>query len=460
MKIPFLLLAFGLILGALCLSAERQRPNILFVIADDCTYEDLGTYGGQARTPNLDALAVEGLKFNKCFQVAPMCSPTRHNIYTGLYPVKSGAWPNHTNAYEDVRSIVHDLKPLGYRVALSGKTHIGPESVFPFEYSKAPKSKTESIIEFEAVEQLMKECSESGQPFALFACSDEPHTPWSKGVEYRDIYPKDEIQLRPFMVDTPETRENFRNYLAEITYFDSEVGRLLALLEKYGLAGKTLVMVVSEQGNAFPFAKWSCYDDGLRSAMVVRWPGKIEPGDESEAMVEYVDILPTFVEAAGGKLREELDGKSMVSLFAAPENEHKEYVYGLQTSRGINHGPVSYGIRSVRDKRYKLIWNLSHQEVFKCAMDPNKWFQSWEREADAGNSHAEAMLDRYHHRPEYELYDTKLDTYEIHNLADHPIYEQVKERLRKKLENWMESQGDKGQATEMSAFERMPKKKS
>ena len=112
-----------------------ERPNLVLIIADDCTYLDMGVYGGQAKTPTLDTLAQQGMQFSRCFQAAPMCSPTRHNIYTGIYPVKSGAWPNHTRVYPGTQSIVHYLHESGYRVALSGKSHIGPKASFPFEYS-------------------------------------------------------------------------------------------------------------------------------------------------------------------------------------------------------------------------------------------------------------------------------------------------------------------------------------
>ena len=93
--------------------SSAKRPNLIFIIADDCTFRDLACYGGQALTPNMDKLAEEGMKFTRCFQAAPMCSPTRHNIYTGLYPVKSGAYPNHTFAKGGTQSIVQYLKPLG-----------------------------------------------------------------------------------------------------------------------------------------------------------------------------------------------------------------------------------------------------------------------------------------------------------------------------------------------------------
>ena len=115
-----------ILLAGACLRSVSAKPNFVFIIADDCTFRDVGCYGGQAKTPNIDKLAKEGMQFSRCFQTAPMCSPTRHNLYTGLYPVKSGAYPNHTFVKDGTKSVVHYLKPKGYRVALSGKTHINP----------------------------------------------------------------------------------------------------------------------------------------------------------------------------------------------------------------------------------------------------------------------------------------------------------------------------------------------
>ena len=226
-------------------AATQTTPNLLFIIADDCTFRDLGCYGGQAHTPNIDRLAGEGMRFTHCFQAAPMCSPTRHNIYTGLYPVKSGAYPNHTFAKDGTQSVVHYLKPLGYRVALSGKQHIAPKEIFPFEYSGKKNP------DFDTIDKLMAECKQSATPFCLFACSNEPHTPWNKGDPSR--YDPAEVQLPPYFVDTAQTRADFVRYLAEITYYDWQVGECLKLLEKHGLAENTLVLVVSEQGSSFPF---------------------------------------------------------------------------------------------------------------------------------------------------------------------------------------------------------------
>ncbi len=445
--------ATTLLAAGSCLA--KEKPNLLFIIADDCTFRDIGCYGGQARTPNIDGLAKEGMRFTRCFQAAPMCSPTRHNLYTGLYPVKSGAYTNHTFANDDVKSIVHYLKPLGYRVALTGKTHVDPKSVFPFEYSAGKKG--ESAFDMAAVNDMMKDSKKNGRPFALFACSTEPHAPWNKGKEYAPHYDPDSLKLPPYMVDTPETRSSYRDYLCEITYFDNEVGLLLKTLEKHGLADNTLVMVVSEQGNNFPFAKWTCYDSGLQSIMVVRWPGngKVKPGSETDAMVEYVDVCPTFVEAAGGTPAPVLDGKSLLPVLFGQTNKHKQQVFGIQTSRGIYGGPHDYPIRSVRNEKYKLILNLDADAKFFNSINRQKWFKTWKEMAEAGDAHAKAMVERYYHRPAVELYDVTKDPYEMQNLAANPEYAEVIKDMRATLEGWMQSQGDKGLETEMHAFERM-----
>lgn len=425
-----------------------ERPNLVFIIADDCTHRDIGCYGGQAHTPNIDRLAGEGMRMTQCFQAAPMCSPTRHNIYTGLYPVKSGAYPNHTFVKEGVQSVVHYLKPLGYRVALSGKRHINPPEAFPFEYSGKQNNP-----DMAAIDTLLSECAGSDTPFCLFACSNEPHTPYNKGDVSR--YPPDEVQIPPYYLDTPNLRKQFSKYLAEITYYDGQVGEILSLLERHNLADNTLVMVVSEQGSSFPFAKWTCYDNGLQSAMIVRLPGHVELATTSDALVEYVDILPTFLDVAGADIPEVLEGRSMLGVLTGQTDTHKEYVFGIQTTRGIYNGPDHYGRRSVRSKDFKLIHNLDPAARFFNGIAKEPYFKQWEAKAAAGDERAKFLVERYYSPPEFELYDVNADPYEEHNLAGDPQYAEIKSALQTELAGWMKQQGDLGQATEMSAIDRM-----
>lgn len=435
----------------LSLVATASKPNLVFVLADDCTWYEMGAYGGQAITPNFDRLADEGMRFDNCFQSSSTCSPTRHNIYTGQYPFKTGAYPNHTRAIDGTKSVVHYLKPLGYRVALAGKRHVAPQQVFPFEYIGKGQD-----LDFKAIAEFIKQCTDDGEPFCLFVCSKEPHAPWDKGDPSR--YPLSEIRLPATFVDTQETREAMSRYLAEISYYDWQLGETLRILEDNNLLDDTLVVAATEQGTSLPMAKWTCYDAGIKAGMVARWPAKIKAGSNSASLVEYADVLPTFVEIAGGTPDPILDGKSLLQVFKDPTKKIKDMVYSQTTTKGIINGSEHYGIRSVRTLNFKYIWNFTpeirYQNVVTIPED-TKWgestvFNSWKREANTDQAAAEKVR-RYEYRPREELYRVEEDPEELVNLANNPEYAATKAWLRKAMLDWMEATGDKGQQSEIDA---------
>ncbi|HBN74509.1 MAG TPA: sulfatase atsG, partial [Planctomycetaceae bacterium] len=199
--------------------------------------------------------------------------------------------------------------------------------------------------------------------------------------------------------------------------------------------------------------KWTCYEAGLGSAMIVRWPGHVQPDSVTNALVEYVDVLPTFVEVAGGKPSAELDGKSFLPVLLGEKTSHKDFTFGLMTTRGINNGSESYPIRSVRNQQYRLIWNLNSEATFTNACTQGSEFESMLAAAEAGDQQAQKYTQKYQHRPEYELYDVVKDPHNIHNLAKNRQYSGVIEDLKSELNQWMTDQGDKGIATEMEAME-------
>ena len=426
------------------LKKNTDQPNFLFFLADDLTYSDIGCYGSDVvKTPHIDRLASEGMQFNRAFQPSPMCSPSRHSLYTGLYPVQSGAYPNHAYANSGTRSLAHYLSDLGYRVGLAGKTHIAPLESFPFEYIPGD-------LDWKGIEQFMKR--DTDQPFCLFVCSKQPHTPWDKGDP--SAYDTLDVQLPPYLVDTEETREALKQYYAEVSYLDGEMGKCMALLKRHKMEDKTVTFFSSEQGNAFPFAKWTCYEAGLRTALIVRWPGKIIPGSTTDAMVEVVDIAPTLVELAGGEKIPYLNGKSLIPVLKGEATRHKEYVFGIQTSLGINNGPASYGIRSVRNERYKYILNLSPKVKFTNVITEkpdNPFWASWVRAARS-DPFAKERVNLYQFRPKEELYDLRRDPHEMKNLAGESIYDEIMAELKENLDAWMRGQGDEGQKTELEAL--------
>lgn len=431
----------------------KARPNLVVFLADDCSYYDLGAYGSKdSKTPNIDKFATEGMLFTKGYQAAPMSSPTRHNLYTGLWPVKTGAYPNHTMVNERTNSIVQHLKPVGYRVALIGKSHVLPKSVFSFEYVPLTKS---NDINFAAVDSFIASCAKSNIPFCLFVTSNQPHTPWNKGDESQ--FDPSKISLPPMYVDTKQTREQFCKYLAEVNFMDDEFGKVLDKIDEYKQRENTVVAFLSEQGNSLPFAKWTCYDAGVHSGIIVRWPGKVIPGTVSDAIVEYCDITPTFVDIAQTKPISKMDGKSFLPVLLRKKVKHKQYTFSLQTTRGINNGSEYYGIRSVADRKYRYIINLTPDATFQNEATKGIVFKEWIMLAKTDKK-AKEITEKYLHRPAIELYDLQNDPYCLNNLAANTIYSNTIVKMDKVLKKWMRSCGDNGQETEMKALEHMPKK--
>lgn len=435
---------------------KEARPNFVIMIADDCSYYDWGCYGSKdAITPNIDKFATQSMKFNWCFQQAPMSSPTRHALYTGIYSVKSGAYPNHTYVYNNVKSFVQYFEPEGYKTALLGKEHVAPKSVFAYEYlgGYTDGQKSEENLNYDRLGKFLD--NKGDAPFFLVVASNEPHSPWTVGDPSQ--WDPSKITVPPGYVDTPETRQDLVNYYAEINFFDKQVGKVLSLLDEKGVSDNTVFILLSEQGNSFPFAKWTCYKNGLQSAMLVRWPGVIKGGSESDALVEYVDIVPTFIDIAGlSVVPLQADGKSFRKVLTGEKDTHKKYAFGQQTSRGINRGPEYYGIRTVKDGRYNYIVNFTPEAAFKNTVtaqtdDNGGFWASWIREAEAGNEFAKERVKKYQYRPAEELYDMVNDPWEMNNLADDPAYREKKAELRGALVSWMQIQGDLGQETEMDA---------
>lgn len=425
--------------GAGARAADGKRPNIFIVMADDQNWLDAGCYGNpDVRTPNIDRLAAAGMRFDRCFTATAMCAPTRQQLYTGIFPVRSGAYPNHSRVYDGTKSIVHYLRDRGYRVGLCGKKHFGPRESFPFENVR--KNQLRSFVA-------------GGDPWCLVYTSNSPHCPWSAGHAGR--YDPEKITIPAYMIDTPETRRALCRYYAEVTDFDREVGECMDVVDGAAAAENTIFIYTSEQGMQAPFAKWTCYDLGLRTALVVRWPRQVKAGSTTTAMVQYVDVVPTLVEAAGGTVPGGLDGRSFLGVLRGRRDTFREYVYGVHTNLGIIAGKP-YPVRSVRTEQYKYIRNLNHEGEYVNVMlkgDREKFVHSWLEKAKSDPA-AKKRVDQYLHRPAEELYDVEKDPFELNNLAGKPGYADVIGRLRGKLDEWMAQQGDRGMETELKAKSR------
>ncbi|MCF8381536.1 MAG: sulfatase [Bacteroidales bacterium] len=459
----------GIFAGAMLFSASCEKPaspppDILLFIADDMTWRDCEPYGNpDVLTPNIAKLASEGMAFDNMYTSTAMCGPSRQSLYTGLYPVKNGSYPNHSKVYDSTISIVHHFRDLGYRVALIGKQHYAPEESFPFEYLGGRNSDDGIGQDINLEDAKAYINADKSKPYLLIVATNQPHGPWNRGDKSK--YNPDSLSIAPYMVDTKLTREELVDYYAEISYADSLVGYCMDMVDGYGNSDNTLFMFTSEQGSSLPFGKWTCYNVGLKTAFIAKWPDKIEPGTRNNTLAQYIDVVPSIYEAAGGdplQLRGNtsktllLDGKSFYSAFEKDSTEIRPYVYGVHTTRGVNNGSENYPVRSIQNKQYKLIWNLNYEFPFYCSGSKpgDKLYEGWLTATENDQEkHKHAVL--YRDRPEYELYDIIKDPFELKNLLDtNTDYNQIKAELLMELDKWMEDQDDKGIATEWKALSR------
>jgi len=428
------------------------------IIADDSTWTDYGFAGNKdVRTPNLDRLRAQGMYLDHMFTPATTCSPSRHALYTGLHPIRSGAYPNHTRVYDGTRSLFTHLKRAGYRVALQNKSHVGPPASFPYERIVGADNltRTEAFVRRDA-----------DQPWLLVFASNDPHGKWTRGPEYDAAA----LTVPPYLHDNETTRRLLAKYYGEISKLDEQVGNLMQLLDKAGHAADTLVVFVSEQGSSFPYGgKWSVYDTGIRVSTLVRWPGEVAAGSSSHALVQYTDIAPTFLAAAGidpAKIdtgcadahgKRGFDGRSILDVLTGKSDTFHEYVFSQHTTVGINGYLQPYPMRAVRDKRYKLIRNLAPGNTYTIGgIHKGEPLASWKRDA-ATDPALSKRVEWLFRRPAEELYDLETDPWEMKDRSDDPTLAVVKARLAKALEAWMAQQGDEGRATELKAHSRQGK---
>ncbi|MEZ5386993.1 MAG: sulfatase [Prosthecobacter sp.] len=446
--------SFFFLLATLCpLLVASAQPNVLIIMADDCTFSDLAVYGGQnAITPNIDELAGEGLVFNKAYLTSAMCQPCRAELYTGQYPMRNGCAWNHSASRAETKSLPHHLKPLGYRVGIAGKVHVLPEAVFPFEKvdgfdGNCVRAPTQAH-DISAVKEFISRSDD--QPFCLTIALVDPHVPWVMGDASQ--YKPKKLKLPPHIADTAMTRVDYSRYLAEITYMDGQVGEILATLEATGKARDTLVLFTSEQGSQFPGCKWTQWDVGVHTAMIARWPGRVAAGERTDAIIQYCDVVPTCIELAGGdpaKSPVKLDGRSFAAVLSGKATTHREFAFGAHNN--IPEGPA-YPVRTVTNGEYRYIRNFLPDEIYieKHLMGydgtkplTNAYWATWVAEAWQ-NPATYNLVKRYTHRPAEELYHTAYDPGEMTNLAADPKHSEMKAKLSAELDRWMAEQGDPG----------------
>ncbi len=437
---------------AASLEHPPARPNIVLFLSDDHGVDYVGCYGNRVvRTPNIDSLAREGMKFNSVFAASPTCSPSRAAIFTGLWPQRNGTMGNHTDCRPGIKSLPDYLRPLGYRVVAVNKTDVRPDSVFDWEYLPATLPTNHKFrryrdegLDTSKVDAFLAEHvrDHPGQPLCLLLGDNGPHVVWETNRTYNPAA----LPMNPLLVDTPKTRLALANYYQDITTTDARLGEVLASLRHYGLATNTLFIYTTDQGAEWPRCKWTLYDSGLRVPFIVRWPGVVKPGTQCDALISLIDLTPTFVTVAGGKAPAGIDAVSFEDVLLGRATACRQELFATHTGDGtMNRFPQ----RGVRDTRYKYILNLHPERDWtthftKVLGIPNSHAEVWntwvaKAETDPATAH---LVNLIVHHPAEELYDTKTDPYELTNLVSQPEMQPVLERLRTQLTQWRKQVGE------------------
>lgn len=403
-----------------------ERPNIVWIIADDLGPE-LACYGyPDVATPNIDRIAKQGRRYTAAFATAPVCSSSRTAMITGQYQTTVGGHHHNTRDKrvlpEDMPTVVDLLKAAGYFVCNGrGKAEKKiAKSHFNFVY--------DSREFFDGTDWSQRA---DGQPFFAQVQIKEPHRTFVKSDRARPNAP-----IPPYYPDHPVTRADWANYLASIEVLDDKVGEVLERLDSEGLAENTLVIFFGDHGRPHVRGKQWLYDGGLLVPFIVRWPGKVAAGSVDDGLVSLLDLMPTTLAAAQVDVPE-LPG---LDLLQSGWSGHEQLFAARDRC-----GDAADRIRSVRTRRFKYIRNF-HPEKPYLQHSGYKKLQ-YPVLTLMKVMHAQGRWDTplmAETRPAEELYDLQADPHEMRNLAFDPAHSVTLAELRESVQNWIVESNDQG----------------
>ena len=414
---------------------DISKPNIVIYLADDLGWKDIGFNDAKVvKTPFLDKLASEGMFLKNAFVASPACAPSRAALLTGLMPARNGAENNHTYPKEGINLLTKNLQQNGYKIYGFGKVAHGKmngECGFDF-YHKQSINLEKNIKDFFFKTNI-------NSPICVIIGDRRPHVPWTEKI----IYNVEKVDLPPYFIDTRETREHRARYYSDITGFDKSLGKILEFLD-IKLGKNTVTIMTSDHGGQWPFGKWNLYDDGIRTPLVIKWPSKIMANTSTDAMISWIDILPTILDLTDSEREENIDGKSFLKVLMGETENFRDEIFTTHTGDGVFN---IYPIRSVRTKRYKYIRNLlpdyyhtNHSDLLRKDGAGAYW-DSWYK-SSRQNIKSENIILSYHTRPKEEFYDLLKDPNEQNNLITSKSLTKEIRKLREKLDQWIEKQKD------------------
>ena len=443
-------------------SPPARPTNILLITLDDMDAGTPGAFGGPAGvTPRIDALAAEGMTFQRAHVAAAVCQPSRSSIMTGRWPHRNGA-EGFGPVRDDVPVLTALLAQRGYRCGILGKVdHLQPVARFGWDtvvgmrdlgMGRDPERYGGQACRF------FDQARDQDRPWFLMANAHDPHRPFHGSVDERSRWSEQErasypwpsagldIEHEPppgFLPDLPAVRQEFHEYLASCRRADDVVAAVLAALDTSGQADRTLVLFLSDNGMAFPFAKANCYLRSTLTPFIVRWPGVVEPGSVvPDAFVSMLDLFPTVCDLLGMDPGE-VDGRSLLPLLTGTEQglpAHRDRVFSVFHETAMKR---RLEMRCVQDARWGYIWNAWSDGATAYRAE-NMMGLTWGAMEAAARTDPEiaARVAFYRNRVPEELYDLRNDPHALVNLAGSAEHVERLAEARRTLAGWLAEVSD------------------
>jgi N-sulfoglucosamine sulfohydrolase len=432
-----------------------SKPNILFLLSDDHSYPFLSAYGDtNVKTPTLDSIAEDGMKFHRFFTSAPQCVPSRASMMTGRSPVAARMTRFSSPLPRDEITLPELLRDKagyftgicgrGYHLDGSGRAGAAVTKVFQ-EHSMKTFTDRVDWLNTCSDDQVASQVGQfldkrpANRPFFMWANFSDPHHVWNAPSEFRPDPAS--LVLPPHWPGLPGMREQLADYCAEVNRVDRTIADVLLELSSRNLMDNTIVVFCGDNGAALPHGKGSLYDPGSNVPCLVRWPKVVKPGSESHHLISGEDLAPTLLEAAGIEPGMKMSGVSFLPLLMGKNYSPRKYIFLERGPHGS--APVSVGMsnsgydlaRAVRSGQFKFIYNctpwLPYSPVDSAGGRAWKEIQA----ANEKNELSPGLRATYFvtPRPVYELYDLLADPSELNNVSGRPEYASVERELRDAL---------------------------
>lgn len=427
-----------LLLHGVPVEKDKTRPNFIFIIADDVSWDDIGCYGNsQVKTPNIDRLAGYGIRFTNMFLTASSSSPSRNSIITGRYPHNTGGAELHTEPPDFMVSFPEILRSNGYYTAQAGKFHMGKYARRGFDQIIEESKLNGDGGEEYWIKSLRER--DTGKPFFMWFASHDAHRIWGPNSLSGTHSPAD---LTPpyYLAQGIGTKTDLASYYDEIARFDHYIGLVYEELERQNVLDNTVILITADNGRPFPHSKTRVNDRGLRTPFIVCRPsGRGKKPEVCSALVSAIDIAPTILDLADIKIPESIQGHSFLRLLNNPSKAFRNYLFAEH-----NWHDYEAHERMVRTRDYLYILNSRPQFPQTGPADAvgSSSFEELDSLREAGSITIIQSDIFSAPRPVEELYNCNSDPDQFEDLSGNKDTAQELKRLRAVLKKWMDETGD------------------